>query len=342
MFGKGESKEEGGGGDDGDAYDVLMRELHFDGRKKVATERTKTAEEIIAEERERLENLEKDRKKRMMGGLEEDDKDKGDDDDDEDMESEDDDEDDDESGEDEEEEEDEDEGSDLEESDEDDMDVSFTQKKDDGKAGRKKKKALTPEEKAAMMEAASKELPFTFSVPSTYEELEGLLEGRSPSEHGTIAQRIIKCNHPQFGEGNKEKLQHLFVLLLQATHDAAAAFNDDAEDEDGLEAAQHLIPYLYDLAQFSPAAAAQAVLSVLQEKSEERARAPRAPLGLEVAVFLKLAFLLFPSSDYRHPVATPATHLAAQYLATARFASRPAIATGLLVATILTEVGRHN
>ncbi len=54
---------------DTDPYNVLMRELAFEIKRGKAQERLKTEEEIIAEERDRLEKLEADRIKRMKGGF---------------------------------------------------------------------------------------------------------------------------------------------------------------------------------------------------------------------------------------------------------------------------------
>ena len=50
-----------------DSYDTLLRELTFVKGKKLATERLKTEDEIIKEDKERLEKLENQRLKRMKG-----------------------------------------------------------------------------------------------------------------------------------------------------------------------------------------------------------------------------------------------------------------------------------
>ena len=52
-------------GPDTDPYNVLMRELAFEVKKGKAQERLKTDEEVIAEEKERLEKLEDERIKRF-------------------------------------------------------------------------------------------------------------------------------------------------------------------------------------------------------------------------------------------------------------------------------------
>ncbi len=58
-----------------DTYDTLLRELKFEGGKAKAKDRLKTEEELVQEEKQRLEKLEADRLKRMRGEDEEDEKD---------------------------------------------------------------------------------------------------------------------------------------------------------------------------------------------------------------------------------------------------------------------------
>jgi len=72
------------------------------------------------------------------------------------------------------------------------------------------------------MEEAAKQLPFTFKVPQSYEELTEHFENRSPEEKSIILERMVKCNHPQFGDDNKAKLETLFTLVLQHLHDCAS------------------------------------------------------------------------------------------------------------------------
>ncbi len=54
-------------------------------------------------------------------------------------------------------------------------------------------------------------------------------------------------------------------------------------------------------------------------------------------MFLKLTTLVFPTSDYRHPVATPALQWMSHMLTTAKPFTKASLASGLFVATIFTE-----
>jgi hypothetical protein len=63
----------------------------------------------------------------------------------------------------------------------------------------------TTTDKDEEIEEAKKQIPFTFKVPESYEELSGHFQGRDSGEKATILERIIKCNHPQFGGDNKAR-----------------------------------------------------------------------------------------------------------------------------------------
>ena len=256
-------------GPDTDPYNVLMRELAFEVKKGTAQERLKTDEEVIAEEKERLEKLEDERIKRMKGEFDADidgSDDDGEQQDEEEMGE-------DETGSEEEEGEEEKESDDDAYSDlEDELEESEEEsdKKDTKKNKRKEKqrKIIVKVDRIKEMEEAQKQIPFTFKVPESYEELSDHFVNRSPDEKAIILERIVKCNHPQFGDDNKNKLESLFTFVLQHLHDSASE-DDQVELEEGLQTIHKLSPFLFDLAKFFPAPAAKAILSVVQEKYED-------------------------------------------------------------------------
>ncbi len=152
VYTKGEKMEE----DKSDSYDVVLRELGFEKGRKEAKDRLKTQEEIILEDKERLEKLEAERLKRMRGEVEdmdEDDEEEADDDGEEDGEDEEEGEEE-EASEEDEEEDDDDDGSDLEESDE-----------EEEKTPKKKAKKSKPTKDIGKSLAvkAGDDLPYTFA-----------------------------------------------------------------------------------------------------------------------------------------------------------------------------------
>ena len=188
---------------DSDPYNILMRELAFESKKGMAQERLKTEEEIIAEEKERLESLEADRINRMKGEAFDDIEDESSQvevdthvEDEPEGEVEEEGSEEEESGEGEESSDEEDAYSDLEEED----------SETEGQTEKKSKKKVNVVDKSKEVEDAKTQIPFTFRVPQSYEELLSHFEGRNSNDKATILERIIKCNHPQFGDDNKARL----------------------------------------------------------------------------------------------------------------------------------------
>lgn len=126
------------------------------------------------------------------------------------------------------------------------------------------------------------------SVPERYEDVESLFARRSPGEHAIIVERVIKCNHPQLGNNNREKLQTFFTFLLQYLQDVAA--NIDRDSIGDFAIVEKLSPFLYELTQFSPQASAKALLSVLSEKYDEYCKNPKQPPPLESVSWSHLVF----------------------------------------------------
>ncbi|XP_070228890.1 nucleolar protein 14 isoform X1 [Bos mutus] len=161
--------------------------------------------------------------------------------------------------------------------------------------------------------AARAQLPYTFAVPESCEELKSLLSGKSMEDQLLVVERIQKCNHPSLAVGNKAKLGKLFGFLLEYIGDLAVS------DPPDLGVIDKLVVPLYNLCQMFPESASDAVKFVLRDAMHEmegtvettgRAAFP----GLDVLIYLKIAGMLFPTSDFWHPVITPALLCLSQLL----------------------------
>lgn len=64
-----------------------------------------------------------------------------------------------------------------------------------------------------------KNLPFTLSVPDTYEEFEAMCAGREPEYQAVVVERMVKSNHPSLPDGSRQKLINLFTYCLQHLQD---------------------------------------------------------------------------------------------------------------------------
>ncbi|KAF5290007.1 hypothetical protein FQR65_LT11673 [Abscondita terminalis] len=187
--------------------------------------------------------------------------------------------------------------------------------------------------KKKMMEKARQELPYTFKLPESYQELQELLKDQSPEYHSVILERMIKCNHPSLAESNKEKLGLLFVYLLQYINDLN--FRNDIRK--CFKIFGSLMPYFFDLSQMNQENAQNSILEVIKEKQKEYRKNKKRYPNHSVLLFLKLISCLFPTSDFRHPVVTPSIVFIDQMLFKCRSRSRRDIAYGFFLVTLVLE-----
>ncbi|KAI5693520.1 hypothetical protein M8J75_000598 [Diaphorina citri] len=146
------------------------------------------------------------------------------------------------------------------------------------------------------------ELPFTFDIPGEYEEMVALFQGRTVKEVKVILERMIKVNHWSLGGDNKARLSQLFAFLLQYLDDSV----DPQEPKKCWQVLNALSPILFDLCLMDPDSAGGYVRGVIQEKYQIYARRDSRFPSVHSLVFLKLVSTLFPTSDARHYVTTPA------------------------------------
>ncbi|XP_063780458.1 nucleolar protein 14 [Pseudophryne corroboree] len=183
---------------------------------------------------------------------------------------------------------------------------------------------------------STSQLPFTFDAPESYESFQSLLSGKSAEEQLVILERIQKCNHPSLAEGNKTKLQKLFGFLLDYIMDLAGQETPDLCTVDKM-----IIP-LYNLCQMFPEAAAKCVRDALQDiartldemvESKGRTAYP----ALHVLLYFKITAILFPTSDFWHPVVTPAVTVMSQLLTKCPVSSLEDVAAGLFICCMFLE-----
>ncbi|XP_056260416.1 nucleolar protein 14 [Seriola aureovittata] len=367
-------------------YDMMVRELGFE-MKAQPSEKMKTPEELAREEREKLQKLEADRLRRMMGDevgegaqsqihmsaddlndgfiLDKDDKkilsyqdgkwnlgEESDEDrdvdeeegeigeeeeseaeeqDDEDEDNEDDEEEGEEGSSEEEEEEDGHSDLDSEQESEDEE-----REQEDKEPSAKPKKSLSKEELKAQQDAAKAELPYTFTAPESYTDLKDLLSGHTPDNQRLIVARTQKSNHPSLAVGNKLKLQKLFGFLLEYIGELTTRSPPD------LTTVDKLIPELYALCQMFPEVACKAMQSILGDAGHSmeeviEVKGHVAFPALDMLVYLKVTALLFPTSDFRHPVTTPALLYMSQTLTKCPVRSLQDVMSGLVLCCLAVE-----
>ncbi|XP_008946378.1 PREDICTED: nucleolar protein 14 [Merops nubicus] len=359
-----------------DEYDMIVRELGFEMKAK-PSERMKTEEELAKEEQARLQKLEADRLRRMRGIDEQVDRkkpshvsaddladgfilDKDDrqllsykdgkinienEEEEEDKEEEDEDE----SGKEDDENEEE---SEEESANEDEEDVAVDSHSDldsdldseEEAAGNKEQKKLKTneiesqnvEELDQKMKDAKSELPYTFTVPESYETFKSLLAGRTTEQQLIILERIQKCNHPSLAVGNKAKLEKLFGFLLEYIGELATL------DLPELRTIDKLVLPLYNLCQMFPEAASDRIKFILRDAAHDmeevvEVKGRAAFPGLDMLIYLKITSLLFPTSDFWHPVVTPAFIYMSQLLTKCRITTLQDVIKGLFICCLFLE-----
>ncbi|XP_078047540.1 nucleolar protein 14 homolog l(3)07882 [Augochlora pura] len=187
-----------------------------------------------------------------------------------------------------------------------------------------------------IMEKARKELPYTYKVPESYEEFQELLKNHNAEYQSVIIDRIIKCNHWTLDGKNKEKLSDLFLYLLQHINDCAV--EDDVKSTvNCFNIFDRLCPFLYDLAHMNPLNAKTTIQEIINEKHQKFEKNKKRHPDLDIFIFFKLASLIFPTSDFRHPVITPCLIFMSQILLRCRVRNKIDIAKGLFICTLILE-----
>ncbi|NXG55294.1 NOP14 protein, partial [Hemiprocne comata] len=186
------------------------------------------------------------------------------------------------------------------------------------------------------MEAAKSELPYTFAVPESYETFKSLLAGRTIEQQLIILERIQKCSHPSLAMGNKAKLQKLFGFLLEYIGELATM------DLPEFRTIDKLVLPVYNLCQMFPEAASDSIKFILrdaahdmEEVTEVKGRATFP--GLDTLIYLKIISLLFPTSDFWHPVVTPAFMYMSQLLTKCRITTLQDVIKGLFICCLFLE-----
>ncbi|XP_058659347.1 nucleolar protein 14 isoform X1 [Ammospiza caudacuta] len=357
-----------------DEYDMIVRELGFEMKAK-PSERLKTEEELAKEEQARLQKLEADRLRRMRGIDEEtnqkrpshmsaDDLADGfilDKDDrrllsykdgkinieNEEEEGEEGEEEEEEEGDNEDEEESQEESASEDEEDaaadghsdlESDLESEgeAAENKEEKKHEANENESQNVEKLDPKREAAKSELPYTFAVPESYDTFKSLLAGRTIEQQLIILERIQKCNHPSLAVGNKAKLEKLFGFLLEYIGELATL------DLPELRTIDKLVLPLYNLCQMFPEAASDSIRFILRDAAHDleevievkgRATLP----ALDTLIYLKIVSLLFPTSDFWHPVVTPAFIYMSQLLTKCRITTLQDVIKGLFICCLFLE-----
>jgi len=192
----------------------------------------------------------------------------------------------------------------------------------------------TGEEAASRRSELERSLPYTFELPSSSQELEELLAGRSLEECALVLSRVRTCHHVSLRPENAERLRPYAQLLVQRLVRVV-----DARHDEPLDQAEVLTTALWQLSADAPAVVADALrahflqLDTRVADALMESRAPR-PLSLGEVCSLQLVTKLYPVTDFQHPVTTPAQLLLGELLTFAEVRSPRDAVSSLLTCAL--------
>ncbi|CAH1782802.1 unnamed protein product [Owenia fusiformis] len=198
-------------------------------------------------------------------------------------------------------------------------------------------KPLDPKKKQEVIEKASKELPYVFKAPDSFEEFMRLIEGATSKDQVTIIERIRKCHHVSLAEGNKEKLKTFSSILLQYLGELAMQPKLD------LDLIDSITRHIYSLNKQFPQFLGETMSAVLIECVEaftshaERHGGRGVFPTLDTVFYLRLIAVLYPTSDFQHHITTPAMLFMGTILAKSPVKNLTDVASGLYLCTVFLQ-----
>lgn len=164
-----------------------------------------------------------------------------------------------------------------------------------------------------------------------------LLTGKSPSQQSAALQKLIKSYDPSLSENNKELLSRLYAHMLQYVNDIFSNLNDEGEIMKSFLIFNKLVPHFYDLAHTNKVSSKKFMCDLLKEKHDKFKKNPKKVPDLDTLIFFKLISLLYPTSDFRHPVTTPSLIFMSEILASCRFKDAYSVSRGFFVNALILE-----
>ncbi|KAK9839415.1 hypothetical protein WJX81_000656 [Elliptochloris bilobata] len=179
-------------------------------------------------------------------------------------------------------------------------------------------------------------LPYLLGLPASYEEFAALVAGRPAEELSAAMGRMRACNAAALSADNRRRLQEFYGVLVQHFALRAGARPLPLDELDVLTV--HLLALTPEV----PVYAATVARARLQRLLDRLAAALRgspadgasAWPGARGLLLLKLWATLFPASDRRHAVLTPAALVAGACLALCPLARASDVAQGLFLASL--------
>ncbi|XP_045780548.1 nucleolar protein 14 homolog [Maniola jurtina] len=167
--------------------------------------------------------------------------------------------------------------------------------------------------------------------------LKELLSGKTPAQQSAALDKLIKSYDPSLGESNKEHLSRLYAHLLQYTHDLFSNLKTESDIIKSFLVLNKIVPYFYDLIHLNKVSTKKFLVELLKEKHDQFKHKPKKIPDLDTLVFFKLVSILYPTSDFRHPVTTPSLIFMTEILSLSRFRDAYSVSRGFFIVSLILE-----
>ncbi|GAM25169.1 hypothetical protein SAMD00019534_083440 [Acytostelium subglobosum LB1] len=186
---------------------------------------------------------------------------------------------------------------------------------------------------------ASEEIPFTFDVPKSVDELNQWLAGRNQEEKELVYTRIRVCNHISLKPQNKEKMK-VYLPVLWRRFELIAIGHNTLGGLDWKEL-DLLSRYIFEVGKDVPDILASTALAMLEScyrrsmsRVDKASDMVSAWPSVSEMLTMKLIGNIFPTSDYSHPVITPTTVVMAHCITQCPIKSGHDIISSLFLSTV--------
>lgn len=138
-------------------------------------------------------------------------------------------------------------------------------------------------------------------------------------------------------EKNKEILSEMYAHLLQYLNDLFVNLKTEQQIRHSFEVFNKIAPFFYDLSHKNVVITKKYLMEIITRKHEEFKKNVKRVPDLDTLIFFKLVSLLYPTSDFKHPVVTPCFVFMTEILRKCRFNDVYSISRGIFVTTLLLE-----
>ncbi|XP_059648722.1 uncharacterized protein LOC132294765 [Cornus florida] len=245
-----------------------------------------------------------------------------------------------------------------EQSDDDDLSTDLEDEDDDGvdeevqRKGNKNESVIKERHRGSLDSEIAKvngkqpsiqqgDLPYVIEAPKSLEELSSLLENRPDDQIVEAIRRIRACNAITVAAENRKKMQVFYGVLLQ--YFAVSANKKPLNFKLLNFLVKPLVEMSAEIPYFAAICARQRLLQTRtlfceDVKNPEKTCWP----SLKTLFLLRLWSMIFPCSDFRHVVMTPALLLMCEYLIRCPILSGRDIAVGTFLCSMVLNVTKQS